>query len=124
MTTTQGEKRSAPLKTETESSSGVRVFWLDRTEVLRRLREAVRTLTLSHPEIKEGVLFGSLARGEAVPGSDADVLLVLSDSDLPFIERSVLYRLGDVGVDVDVLAYTRRELDEMLDPGGVCGRGA
>ena len=50
-------------------------------------------------------LFGSLARAEAVPGSDADILIVLASSDLPFPERSVYYQPEFCGIGADVLAY-------------------
>jgi predicted nucleotidyltransferase len=67
----------------------------------------------SHPEIERILLFGSLARGDAVPGSDADLLLQLRESDRPFLERGEIYQVGDVGVGVEVVAYTRAELAAM-----------
>ena len=59
------------------------------------------------------MLFGSLARNEAVPGSDVDLLLVLTDSSLAFADRSAMYRLPGLDVAVDLIAYTRDELDRM-----------
>ena len=85
--------------------------------MLKRIREAVKVLTTRHPEIEQVVLFGSLARGDAVPGSDADLLLTLRESDLPFLARSARYCLADAGVGVDIFAYTRSELDAMLAGG-------
>ena len=70
-----------------------------------------------HPEISEAWLFGSLARGQAVPGSDADVLLVLKDCDLPFLERAAHYQPEFCGVGVDLFAYTRKELEQMEGAG-------
>jgi predicted nucleotidyltransferase len=70
-------------------------------------------LAEKHPEIEEVWLFGSLARGDAVPGSDADLLVVLSDSPYPFLERSVRYQPDFCGLGADVLAYTRTELAQM-----------
>lgn len=71
------------------------------------------TLKSRHPEIERAVLFGSLCRGDAVPGSDADVLLVLRESALPFRERRVYYAPKNVGIGMDIFAYTRTELDAM-----------
>lgn len=68
-------------------------------------------------EIEQAIVFGSLARGDAVPGSDVDLLLILQASELPFLERSVRYRPAGVGIGVDVFAYTREELDAMLEAG-------
>lgn len=70
-----------------------------------------------HPEIERVLLFGSLSRGEAVPGSDADVLLVLRDCALPFEKRGGHYFPRDAGIGVDVFAYTRAELDAMCASG-------
>lgn len=66
-----------------------------------------------HPEIERAVLFGSLRRGDAVPGSDADVLLVLRESALPFRERSVYYAPQHIGIGIHIFAYTRSELNAM-----------
>lgn len=56
-------------------------------------------------------------REDAVPGSDADLLLILRESDLPFWERSARYRPAGSGIGVDVFAYTRKELDAMKATG-------
>jgi predicted nucleotidyltransferase len=85
--------------------------------VLVRLRRAVQELTNRHREIEQVILFGSLARGDAVPGSDVDLLLVLQESDLPFLERSVYYQPAGVGLGVDLFVYTRSELEAMLRAG-------
>jgi predicted nucleotidyltransferase len=66
-----------------------------------------------YPEIEEIWLFGSLARGDAVPGSDADLLIVLRPSPLSFLARSAHYQPDFCGVGVDTLAYTRAELVTM-----------
>jgi hypothetical protein len=95
----------------------VKVFWLNRKETVKRLQEAVKTLRARHPEIERAVLFGSLQRGDAVPGSDADMLLVLRTTDLPFPDRAVVYRPEGTGIPVDVFVYTRAELDDMLAAG-------
>ena len=57
----------------------VRVFRLDRDGVVARLRERARALVERNPDVVEVRLFGSLARGDAHPGSDADLFIVLRD---------------------------------------------
>ena len=69
------------------------------------------------PEVDQAILFGSLARGDAVPGSDADVLLVLRDTELPFRDRLPRYLPRGVAMSVDVFAYTRAELEGMRESG-------
>ena len=77
----------------------------------------MKALQAQHPEIERAMLFGSLQRGDAVPGSDADVLLVLGATGVPFSERAAVYRPEGVGVPVDLFVYTRAELDDMLAGG-------
>lgn len=81
------------------------------------LQAAVAKLAQKHPEIEEVWLFGSLARGEAMPGSDADLLLVLTDSNCSFRDRYAVYQPDFPGVGVDVFAYTRAEIAQMQADG-------
>ncbi len=96
------------------SSDSVEIFWLDKEAAKANVAEAVGRLVEAHPEIERVVLFGSLARGDAAPGSDADLLVVLSHSDLPFLERIPRYLPDDAGIGVDVFPYTRAELEAQL----------
>lgn len=89
-----------------------------------RLHRMARTLGDRHPEIESIYLFGSLARGDAVPGSDADLLIVVSHSADPFRDRSSRYQTTGVGVGVDVVVYTREELDALLEAGNEFARRA
>ncbi len=100
-----------------QSSSSVRVTWLDRERVVRSVKRAVMRLAAAHPEIQRVVLFGSMARGEAVPGSDVDLLLVLSESRERFLDRAVRYWPSGISVGVDVFAYTEKELASMVQEG-------
>jgi len=98
---------------ESRSFGSVRIFSLNRAKVLECLRQAVAQLVERRPEVERIWLFGSLARGDAVPGSDADVLLVLDASPKPFHERGADYAFDRCGVGVDVLAYTHEEFDQL-----------
>ncbi len=117
MTTIPGMKPSAPSPIQRTSLPSVSIFWLNLDQVRACLKKAVARLAEKHPETEEVWLFGSLARGDAVPGSDADVLVVLSESPLSFLDRSVHYQPDSCGVGVDVLAYTRTELAQMQTEG-------
>lgn len=113
MTTTPNLRQNVPSPIQRRSSPSVSVFWLNVDQVRACLRQAVERLAQSHPEIEEVWLFGSLARGDAVPGSDADLLVVLSGSQEAFLDRSVRYQPDFCGIGVDVLAYTRDEVTQM-----------
>jgi predicted nucleotidyltransferase len=95
----------------------VRIFWLDSKQVIEELEAAVSEMKAQHPEIEQVLLFGSLARGDAVPGSDADLLVVLASADVPFLERIPSYTPVGLSVGIDVFPYTREEIDRMLAEG-------
>jgi len=89
----------------------VRVFRLDRDAVLERLRARAERLLAEEPDVVEVRLFGSLARGDAHPGSDADLFVVVRDGAAPFRERipAIARHFGGVGVGCDVIVYTEGE---------------
>jgi predicted nucleotidyltransferase len=76
------------------------------------LREAVERLaTLFRAE--RIYLFGSRARGDATPDSDYDLMVIVTDSELPAFRRAQrAYRaLQGLGMAKDVLVWTRQEFD-------------
>ncbi len=76
------------------------------------LAEAVRRLVDAYrPELV--YLFGSVARGEAGPDSDYDLLLVVPDDSPPERRRSRLaYEvLWGTGVAADVLVWTASQFE-------------
>jgi len=85
--------------------------------VVESLKAVARQMRASHPEIEQVLLFGSLARGEATPGSDADLLIILSSSAQRFLERIPRYLPVGLPVGVDVFPYTREEINRMLAEG-------
>jgi predicted nucleotidyltransferase len=99
------------------STGSVTVIYLDREAVIEKTRAAVDALAHQHAEIERVVLFGSMARGDAVPGSDVDLLMVLSESRFPFLDRSVEYKPKGIPVAVDVFAYTEDEIEKMTHDG-------
>ena len=59
-------------------------------------------------------VFGSFVKGDYTPGSDLDILLVLSDSNLSFRERIPVYYPRNFPVSVDLFPYTEAELKSDL----------
>ena len=45
---------------------------MDKDEVISQLERSIQRLCEDHPEVKEAILFGSLARGDHGTRSDAD----------------------------------------------------
>jgi predicted nucleotidyltransferase len=98
----------------------VRVFRLDRAAVLARLRARAREILDRRPDVLEVRLFGSLARGEGRPGSDADLFVVVRDGAGPFLDRlpGLAREFQGIGIGCDVIAYTRSETDALRRRGG------
>lgn len=89
----------------------VRVFRLDADGTVARLRARALALLERAPEVVEVRLFGSLARGQASPGSDADLFLVVHDGAGPFLDRipPLARAFEGAGIGCDVIVYTESE---------------
>lgn len=96
------------------SLGSAKIISLDIESVRARLKAAANRLHEQDANVESVWLFGSLARGDFLPGSDADVLIVLKKSDRPFHDRSDQFMdwFADIGVPVDVLPVTTSELKE------------
>lgn len=78
---------------------------------MRRELSRLVSLLQQRPNVRKVILFGSLARGRAGEDSDID-LLVIMDSDVPFLKRSqCLYEALQPSVALDLLVYTPAEWD-------------
>lgn len=100
----------------TRSSGSCKVVYLDRRLAIQILRELAEALVRSRPEVLEVRLFGSLAEGTAVPGSDADILILLRDHPLPrWFDRIPQYAPAFQGIDmpVELFCYTLDELHQL-----------
>jgi uncharacterized protein len=104
-----------PSVVQERSFGSVRVYWLDSQDAVRRLRAAAERLVGARPEVLGVYLFGSLAEGRAVPGSDADVLILLDRSDRRWLDRPLEYgaAFDGVGLPVELFCYTRGEVDRV-----------
>jgi len=98
-----------------ESLNSVRVFWLQQGKLIEEIRKLALRVGAENHDVKEIVLFGSLAQQRGVPGSDADLLIVLWKDDKPFPERiSAWLAKFDLDFPVEVFPYTVDELDNPL----------
>lgn len=89
----------------------VRVFRFDQARAIGALRARAARLLGERPEIVEIRLFGSLAARRAMPGSDADIWILLAEDSRPFLQRGaeLAVHFRGIGVGCDVLAYTEAE---------------
>ena len=94
--------------------TSVTVRYLDSEKVLAELREIAARIGAAHPEVLEVRLFGSLARGERNPYADADLLIVLDASHVPYRDRPPLYKPVGAPVPMDLIVCTQAELNREL----------
>ena len=74
-------------------------------KMVEGIREAV------HPD--RIILFGSRARGEGVPGSDVDLLVVAQSSEPRWKRTLPLYKLlAGRGIAKDIVWWTPEEIEE------------
>jgi predicted nucleotidyltransferase len=75
--TSQGRMRSGRSRLRLEFMHGVKVRFLNREDLLERLRALAQQLTRENRRVMGVHLLGSLARGNHAPGSDADIFILL-----------------------------------------------
>ncbi len=109
---------------QTKSSDGVRIFKaLDRERLLSELRPWAAETQHRHPEVLRIGLFGSYARGDYAPGSDADVLVVVRHCDQrQWFLRPPAYDTFSLPIGVDLLVYTEEEAGRLRDSSSWFGR--
>ena len=97
------------MPSRSSGSSGV--AFLDRARALADVRSAVATLVARRAGVREVWLFGSLARGDATPRSDADLLIVVDEDERRPMDRipEFLLLLEGVGRPTDVIVLTAAE---------------
>lgn len=99
--------------------NGVRVRYLNRSEILPRLMAAARKLLESREDVIEISLFGSLVRGNYAPRSDADIYILLKEDSRKLTDRipEFLDWFSKIGVPIEVFPYTLKETEKMGSEG-------
>jgi predicted nucleotidyltransferase len=107
-------RRSLRSVEECYRGRNVRVFRLDQAAVLARLRERAQAVMQRRADVIEVKLFGSLARGQARPGSDADLFVVVRDGAGTFLDRiaGLAREFSGLGIGCDVIVFTESEARE------------
>lgn len=93
--------------------------FVNTKKVISSLRNISVLLMKKKHNIDKIYLFGSFATGEAGVRSDADILVVLKEDKRRIFERmdEFILKFSDAPVPVDVLTYTREELNKMINEG-------
>lgn len=83
--------------------------WPDANTVLQALAHWANDAAARNPEILAIGCFGSYARGNWGPGSDVDILVILSQAHEPFERRALPFDTTRLPVPADLLVYTHHE---------------
>ncbi|HNX39058.1 MAG TPA: nucleotidyltransferase domain-containing protein [Methanothrix sp.] len=75
--------------------------------------ERILTRLKADPSVRQVLLFGSLARGDARDHSDID-LIVVKETNLRFLDRLDEF-YDDAREAMDILVYTPQEFEEMKE---------
>jgi predicted nucleotidyltransferase len=91
------------------TSCGAR--FLNKDLVVQELRALALLARQAEPEIQGVVLFGSLAKDNYTPRSDADLLIILKRDSTPFLERIPRFQslFLTASLPVEVFPYTVEE---------------
>lgn len=82
---------------------------------VRRAMDRYAAELLARPDVEDVVVFGSFEQGTYAPGSDLDVLIVLSRADRPPWDRAGDLRPARFPVPLDLFPFTRAELAARSD---------
>jgi uncharacterized protein len=105
------------------SSPSVKITFANREQILRALESLVKTWVKKYPEIEKIILFGSYARGDYFPGSDVDVLIIITESNKRALERIPSFYPSSFPCDIDIFPYTKKEIERLMkDPHGLVHR--
>jgi predicted nucleotidyltransferase len=98
-----------------EFLNSVKVFWLDQDKLLEEIHKVAVRIGQADENVKKIILFGSLAEKKAVPGSDADILIILERDDKAFMDRiSEWSERFVVDFPVEVFPFTQKELSSPI----------
>lgn len=87
--------------------------WPSQSQVEGALQQWVETQGAGLANAIAIGYFGSYARGNAGKGSDLDVLMIFTKSDLPFHQRSHQWDFLSLPVPVEALIYTEIEWQQL-----------
>lgn len=94
-------------------SSGSSVLRWPEPSAVEAATRAWADVARANPEVRRVGYFGSYARGDAGVGSDIDLVVIVSTSDVPFTERALAFDATGLPVPADLLVYTEAEWERL-----------
>ncbi|MGB2728520.1 MAG: nucleotidyltransferase domain-containing protein [Halobacteriota archaeon] len=103
-----------------ESLNSVKVFWLEQEQLVEEIHKVAREVGEANGNVLKIILFGSLAERRGVPGSDADILIILERDDKPFMDRIAEWsERFSLDFPVEIFPYTKKERNNPIAQGAV-----
>jgi len=101
------------------SSNSVQIESLDLNKVMQDLHSCAAAIGSEHSEVEACILYGSLIRGDYLPESDIDVLILVEAAQETYLKRADSLRdfFLSLPMDVDLKVYTREEAENMIQKG-------
>ena len=90
-----------------ESLNSVKAFWLDQEKLIEEIYKVAGEIGKGDEDV-----LNSLAEKRGVPGSDADISIVLKRADKPFMDRWT--EKFSLDLLVDIFPYTEKELNNNI----------
>lgn len=103
-----GRARRYRLNTTSAAGREVRALFQRTIGLEARLRSALEGV----PGVEEAFIYGSYARGEDLATSDIDVM-VIGDADRTVVSEAVVAVEQEIGREVNITQYSRRDLDRL-----------
>lgn len=104
-----------------KSLGSVRILSVDYPALKDTLLEAASEIKKTDRSVVQILLYGSFARGNYTPLSDVDILIMVDNTDIPFLCRKEAYSryFFSIPFDVNILVYTADEFNRMLESGNL-----
>jgi len=93
--------------------NSVKVFWLEQEQLVEEIHKVASEIGEANENVLKIILFGSLAERRGVPGSDADILIILETDDKLFMDRIAEWsERFSIDFPVEIFPYTKKELNK------------
>lgn len=102
-----------------KSLNSVKIRSVDYDLLIKAIKTDAYTIKAHHPLVKKIFLFGSFSKGNFTPDSDVDLLIIVEETVVSFLQRRDIF-IGffkNIPFDVNLLVYTKMEIKNMQAKG-------
>ena len=105
-----------PVKQQKKLSNSVKIKFFNACKIIEELKLISQDILKEDSNVIGIYLFGSIIRETYVPGSDADILIVLKDDKRRVKDRipKFLRYFLSASIATDIFPYTEKELNDMI----------